>query len=171
MDLNEANCKKWFQATWFDTWCTGPLKNKVPFNKMFGWVGDYNGFTLKHACSKTCDQEFFCSNDTACSDGKKCTKSGGSNFGVCRFDGTVCHTVSGSDPNQPCKFPFTYQGVIHNKCTLQNESQFWCATQTSGSWKMDGLDGLEWVVSWGYFWVTPCCKSQTYFMRYGLGFL
>lgn len=38
-----------------------------------------------------------------------------------------------------CTFPFTYQGEVHNDCTLANSQQFWCAWDSnyvsgSGRW-------------------------------------
>ena len=45
----------------------------------------------------------------------------------------ACNTESGPDPNKPCKFPFTYKGVSHRKCTLQNDTNYWCATETSNT--------------------------------------
>ena len=45
----------------------------------------------------------------------------------------LCNTVSGPDPNKPCQFPFTYQGESHLECTLQNDINFWCATETTDS--------------------------------------
>ena len=44
-----------------------------------------------------------------------------------------CTTASGPDPNKPCQFPFTYQGEWHLECTLQNDTNFWCATETTDS--------------------------------------
>ena len=44
-----------------------------------------------------------------------------------------CNTISGPDPNKPCKFPFTYQGELHRECILQNDTNFWCATDTSNA--------------------------------------
>ena len=68
----------------------------------------------------------------------------------------ACKAVSGLKPYQPCKFPFTYQGVTHHRCTLKRDSKYWCATQTSSSWYEDGYYGycdsrcpLEDIISLG----------------------
>jgi len=42
---------------------------------------------------------------------------------------STCLTTSG----QACVFPFTYQGVVHNSCTLSGFPDPWCSTQTDGS--------------------------------------
>ena len=52
-----------------------------------------------------------------------------------------CNTVSGPDSNQPCRFPFTYQGIAHHKCTTRNDTKYWCATQNSSSWHSDEFYG------------------------------
>ena len=52
-----------------------------------------------------------------------------------------CKTTSGPDPNKPCKFPFEYQGELHHKCTLQNDTNYWCATDTSNSSNIDARHG------------------------------
>ena len=56
MDYNETNCKSWIQTDWFDEWCTGIHKNRVPEENFFGKDENGDGFTLKQACNKTCDQ-------------------------------------------------------------------------------------------------------------------
>merc|ERR1712013_458375 len=42
---------------------------------------------------------------------------------------STCLTTS----SQACVFPFTYQGVVHNSCTLSGFPDPWCSTQTDGS--------------------------------------
>merc|ERR1711934_65584 len=42
---------------------------------------------------------------------------------------STCLTNSG----RACVFPFTYQGVVHNSCTLSGFPDPWCSTLTDGS--------------------------------------
>jgi len=42
---------------------------------------------------------------------------------------STCLTTSG----RACVFPFTYQGVVHNSCTLSGFPNPWCSTLTDGS--------------------------------------
>ena len=45
------------------------------------------------------------------------------------YDGSICKTLSGSKPNQECKFPFTFRGIEHNTCISGSKRrQPWCAT-------------------------------------------
>ena len=42
-----------------------------------------------------------------------------------------CYTVSGPGANKPCIFPFRYNGVSYNTCTLDSadeENKPWCST-------------------------------------------
>ena len=41
-----------------------------------------------------------------------------------------CYTVSGPGANKPCIFPFRYNGVSYNTCTLDaaDENKPWCST-------------------------------------------
>merc|ERR1712130_682893 len=52
--------------------------------------------------------------------------SGGSGGGS---SSSSCKTTTG----QACVFPFTFNGVTHNECTLSGYSTPWCSTQTDGS--------------------------------------
>ena len=45
----------------------------------------------------------------------------------------VCITESGGSPNEPCIFPFNYDGVIYNSC-IWEDAQYtdykpWCSTK------------------------------------------
>ena len=45
--------------------------------------------------------------------------------------GGICKTLPGSDdPNRPCVFPFTFDGVTYNGCTKDN-GDAWCATKVT----------------------------------------
>merc|ERR1711862_814710 len=52
------------------------------------------------------------------------------------FSSAQCFTNSGNYPNTSCVFPFIYNGVSYNKCTLVDadirHDQPWCATQVDG---------------------------------------
>ena len=55
------------------------------------------------------------------------------NFGIYFDTGTTqdeCFTVSGPGANKPCIFPFRYNGVFYNNCTLDSaeENKPWCST-------------------------------------------
>ena len=41
-----------------------------------------------------------------------------------------CYTVSGPGANKPCVFPFRYNSVTYNTCTLASadEDKPWCST-------------------------------------------
>ena len=43
---------------------------------------------------------------------------------------TECYTVSGPGANKPCIFPFRFNGVSYNTCTLDSaeENKPWCST-------------------------------------------
>ena len=59
MDYNETICKAWSKEDWFDHWCSGPSKNIVPPENLFGEDDYGNGFTLKQACNETCNTRRF----------------------------------------------------------------------------------------------------------------
>ena len=44
----------------------------------------------------------------------------------------ICMTDGGDSPNKPCIFPFTFNGVVYNKCTWTSahlaEHKPWCST-------------------------------------------
>ena len=58
------------------------------------------------------------------------------------YDGFICKTISGSKPNQECKFPFTFRGIEYNTCISGSKRrQPWCSTDldangayTKGMW-------------------------------------
>ena len=41
-----------------------------------------------------------------------------------------CKTVSGPSANKPCRFPFHYQNVTYNTCTMRqaDDNKPWCST-------------------------------------------
>ena len=47
-----------------------------------------------------------------------------------RLQRDVCQTISGPGANKPCIFPFRYNGVTYNTCTLvsSDENKPWCST-------------------------------------------
>lgn len=53
----------------------------------------------------------------------------GSSGGSTSAPSSSCQTTNG----QACVFPFTFNGVTHNQCTLSGYSTPWCSTQTDGS--------------------------------------
>ena len=46
-----------------------------------------------------------------------------------------CYTVSGPGANKPCMFPFRFNGVNYNTCTLDSaeENKPWCSTRVDGN--------------------------------------
>ena len=48
-----------------------------------------------------------------------------------------CRTKSGPSPNQPCIFPFTWNGKTYNGCPIDPEdsSQRWCSTKVDSNGK------------------------------------
>ena len=46
-----------------------------------------------------------------------------------------CKTVSGPDAHKPCIFPFRFNGVSYNTCTLvsTNDNKPWCSTRVDNS--------------------------------------
>merc|ERR1711962_1210080 len=53
----------------------------------------------------------------------------GSSGGSTSAPSSSCQTTNG----QACVFPFTFNGVTHNQCTLSGYTTPWCSTQTDGS--------------------------------------
>ena len=43
----------------------------------------------------------------------------------------VCYTIGGPGANNPCVFPFRYNGVFYNECTLvaADDNKPWCSTR------------------------------------------
>ena len=59
-------------------------------------------------------------------------------------DNNVCKTVSGSQANKECKFPFTFRGTEYNTCISgSRRRQPWCPTQLDAN-------GAYVVGKWGY---------------------
>ena len=47
-----------------------------------------------------------------------------------------CTTISGERPNKTCKFPFIFEGLTFNSCTLSwsnNNTKAWCSTKVDDS--------------------------------------
>ena len=46
-----------------------------------------------------------------------------------------CRTKSGPSPNQPCIFPFTWNGKTYNGCPIDPEdsSERWCSTKVDSN--------------------------------------
>ena len=42
-----------------------------------------------------------------------------------------CTTESGPYTDQPCVFPFRYNGITYSSCTTQDKSAAWCSTKTT----------------------------------------
>jgi len=58
--------------------------------------------------------------------------------------GSPCLANQGSKiVNQPCIFPFTYQGLTYNDCTTDGDKIPWCATATD-------KNGHLILDQWGY---------------------
>ena len=64
-----------------------------------------------------------------------------------------CITVGGASPNLPCVFPFKFNNVVYNNCTLMyahhTNNKTWCSTKVdangvhmsnSGNWGNCGPD-------------------------------
>merc|ERR1719259_192326 len=54
---------------------------------------------------------------------------------LCFYDEDVCHTVSGPDTGNTCKFPFTFNGRTYHACAPwiwggEGEGKKWCSTKT-----------------------------------------
>merc|ERR1712216_959137 len=64
---------------------------------------------------------------------------GGDSHGSQDTHDNGCKTTGGNSNGATCAFPFTYDGVTHNKC-ISYGSQSWCAT--SLDYEQDGF--------WGY---------------------
>ena len=62
---------------------------------------------------------------------------------------TGCTTVSGPDPGKECVFPFNFNGVTYNACTLDgnadDETEPWCSTLTDSNGDHVGGQG-----NWGF---------------------
>ena len=60
-----------------------------------------------------------------------------------------CTTVSGADPGKTCVFPFRFNGVLYNECTLNGnapgETEPWCSTLTDSNDNHQGGQGR-----WGF---------------------
>ena len=66
------------------------------------------------------------------------------------YDGNICKTISGSQPDQECKFPFTFKGIEYNKCISgSRRRQPWCST------KLDS-NGAYIKGMWGYCDTSTC---------------
>ena len=40
-----------------------------------------------------------------------------------------CRTAAGPDPDSPCIFPFTHNGVLNTECTTEGLGLPWCSTR------------------------------------------
>ena len=62
---------------------------------------------------------------------------------------TGCITVSGPDSGKSCVFPFRFNGVLYNECTLDGnapgETEPWCSTLTNSNDDHVGGQG-----NWGF---------------------
>ena len=62
---------------------------------------------------------------------------------------TGCTTVSGPDPGKACVFPFNFNGVTYNACTLDGntagQTEPWCSTLTDANGDHIGSQG-----NWGF---------------------
>lgn len=65
-----------------------------------------------------------------------------------------CETISGASPNQPCVFPFTYDGVSYSGCTTAGEGVTapWCSTLTNAGQHVQG--------NWGDCDVSNCPSGE-----------
>ena len=63
---------------------------------------------------------------------------------------STCYTVSGSDPNSECSFPFIFAGQTWNGCTtVDGDPTPWCVTQTDTFGNpITNADGY--FSTWGY---------------------
>ena len=78
-------------------------------------------------------------------------------FGTCQSS-TQCRTddTRNTDQNQPCAFPFNYNGKERNECITDDDHnvppQLWCPTKVLANREMDNSD-----IYWGY--CTPECST------------
>merc|ERR1711970_1069364 len=65
-----------------------------------------------------------------------------------------CTTESGPYSNEPCVFPFRYNGITYTSCTSQDRSAAWCSTKTT-------LAGTHVPGFYGFCPSTCLAESQT----------
>ena len=69
------------------------------------------------------------------------------NFGWCS---SSCAAPQQNDDHiscDQCQFPFKYKGVEYNECTMEDESDLWCATKVDGNGDYNGDENFGWCKS------------------------
>merc|ERR1712008_505036 len=74
---------------------------------------------------------------------------------VCKVSEDKCKTVGGPSANQPCIFPFKWNGKNYNSCPVDSDdtNETWCSTKTDSNGNHITGQGL-----WGH--CGPKCKKE-----------
>ena len=78
------------------------------------------------------------------------------------YDDQTCKTISGSNKNQECQFPFIFRGTEYNTCiTGSRRQQPWCPTELD--------DSQSYITGkWGYCDTSKCPLGNLKFKNHSV---